>query len=389
MSLKYDLLLKGGLLIDPSQNINENLDIAFKNGKVASIKKSISTIKSEKTISVNKLIVTPGLIDIHTHVYWGGTSLGIDAEEFCRKSAVTTAVDTGSTGPGNFYGFRRHVIEKSAVKILAFLHISHAGIYAFSERVMVGESENLKMLDPISATEIIEANKDIIVGIKVRVGKNTSGNNGILPLEYALKVSEKTNLPIMVHIDEAPPEYGEVLKYMRKGDILTHCFRPSPNSPLGSNGEILPEVLDARERGVFFDVGHGMGSFCFDVTKTMIKKRFYPDTISSDIHKLCINGPAHDLLTTLSKFLNLGMPLYKVIESATKNASVALNRRTIGGLKEGSVGDAAILNIDTGHYKFSDVTGTNLIGNRRINLSAVVLNGSLWHSKNPNFSSRV
>ena len=389
MSLKYDLILKGGLLIDPSQNINENLDIAFKNGKVASIKKSISAIKSEKTISVNKLIVTPGLIDIHTHVYWGGTSLGIDAEEFCRKSAVTTAVDTGSTGPGNFYGFRRHVIEKSAVKILAFLHISHAGIYAFSERVMVGESENLKMLDPISATEIIEANKDIIVGIKVRVGKNTSGNNGILPLEYALKVSEKTNLPIMVHIDEAPPEYGEVLKYMRKGDILTHCFRPSPNSPLGSNGEILPEVLDARERGVFFDVGHGMGSFCFDVTKTMIKKRFYPDTISSDIHKLCINGPAHDLLTTLSKFLNLGMPLYKVIESATKNASVALNRRTIGGLKEGSVGDAAILNIDTGHYKFSDVTGTNLIGNRRINLSAVVLNGSLWHSKNPNFSSRV
>ena len=389
MSLKYDLILKGGLLIDPSQNINENLDIAFKNGKVASIKKSISAIKSEKTISVNKLIVTPGLIDIHTHVYWGGTSLGIDAEEFCRKSAVTTAVDTGSTGPGNFYGFRRHVIEKSAVKILAFLHISHAGIYAFSERVMVGESENLKMLDPISATEIIEANKDIIVGIKVRVGKNTSGNNGILPLEYALKVSEKTNLPIMVHIDEAPPEYGEVLKYMRKGDILTHCFRPSPNSPLGSNGEILPEVLDARKRGVFFDVGHGMGSFCFDVTKTMIKKRFYPDTISSDIHKLCINGPAHDLLTTLSKFLNLGMPLYKVIESATKNASVALNRRTIGGLKEGSVGDAAILNIDTGHYKFSDVTGTNLIGKRRINLSAVVLNGSLWHSKNPNFSSRV
>ena len=213
----------------------------------------------QKTISVNKLIVTPGLIDIHTHVYWGGTSLGIDAEEFCRKSAVTTAVDTGSTGPGNFYGFRRHVIEKSAVKILAFLHISHAGIYAFSERVMVGESENLKMLDPISATEIIEANKDIIVGIKVRVGKNTSGNNGILPLEYALQVSEKTNLPIMVHIDEAPPEYGEVLKYMRKGDILTHCFRPSPNSPLGSNGEILPEVLDARERGVFFEIYNQYG----------------------------------------------------------------------------------------------------------------------------------
>mgnify|MGYP001200080104 CR=1 FL=1 len=187
--------------------------------------------------------MTPGLIDLHTHVYWGGTSLGIDAEDFCRKSAVTTSVDTGSAGPGNFAGFRKHVIERSEVNILAFLHISHAGIYAFSDRVMVGESENMLLMDPKTAIEVIEANRDYIVGVKVRLGKNTSGKNGISPLNFAKTVASQTNLPLMVHIDEAPPSYSEVLDQMRASDILTHCFRPFPNSPLCSEKNILRSSL--------------------------------------------------------------------------------------------------------------------------------------------------
>ena len=172
--MTYDLLLRGGRVIDPSQKLDAVTDVAFADGTVARIGPAL---KPDPTTDVRELsgaIVTPGLIDLHTHLYWGGTSLGIDAEDFCRRSGVTTAVDTGSAGPGNFAGFRKHVIERSEVRILAYLHVSFAGIYAFSPRVMVGESEEIRLMAPIDAAEVANANRDIIVGIKVRVGAHAS-----------------------------------------------------------------------------------------------------------------------------------------------------------------------------------------------------------------------
>ena len=269
-------------------------------------------------------IVTPGLIDLHTHVYWGGTSLGIDAEEFCRTSGVTTAIDTGSAGPGNFAGFRKHVIEPSQVRILAYLHVSHAGIYAFSDRVMVGESEELRLMNPIDAVAVANANRDVVIGIKVRVGRGASGNSGIVPLDIALEVANEAGMPLMCHIDHPPPRYEEVLERLRPGDVLTHAFRPFPNSPATHQGTVKQEVLEARKRGVKFDIGHGKGSFAFKTARAMLANGFYPDTISSDVHTLCINGPAFDQVTTLSKFLCLGMPLNEVIAATTVNAAMAL-----------------------------------------------------------------
>src|SRR5437588_11867563 len=160
--MAFDLILKGGRVIDPSQNIDRVTDVAFSGGKVAKVGDNLGDASEVR--DVKGYIVTPGLIDLHTHVYWGGTSLGIDAEEFCRTSGVTTAIDTGSAGPGNFAGFRKHVIERSEVRILAYLHISFAGIYAFSHRVMVGESENIRLLAPADAVEVARANPDLIVG---------------------------------------------------------------------------------------------------------------------------------------------------------------------------------------------------------------------------------
>src|SRR5215204_778579 len=173
--MPFDLILRGGRVIDPSQKLDAVTDVAFAGGKVATVGSELKADPGTDVRDVSDYIVTPGLIDLHTHVYWGGTSLGIDAEEFCRTSGVTTAIDTGSAGPGNFAGFRRHVIERSEVRILAYLHVSFAGIYAFSPRVMVGESEEIRLLAPADAVEVANANRDVVVGIKVRVGAHASG----------------------------------------------------------------------------------------------------------------------------------------------------------------------------------------------------------------------
>jgi dihydroorotase len=380
--MTYDLLLRGGRVIDPSQKLDAVTDVAFADGTVARIGPAL---KHDPTTDVRELsgaIVTPGLIDLHTHVYWGGTSLGIDAEDFCRRSGVTTAVDTGSAGPGNFAGFRKHVIERSEVRILAYLHVSFAGIYAFSPRVMVGESEEIRLMAPIDAAEVANANRDIIVGIKVRVGAHASGRSGTVPLDIALQVAEEVGMPVMAHIDNPPPTYEEVLARLRPGDVLTHAFRPYPNAPSTAQGTVKQAVIEARRRGVLFDIGHGKGSFAFKTARAMLANGFMPDTISSDVHTLCINGPAFDQVTTMSKFLCLGMPLTDVIAASTVNAAFALKHPELGSLKPGSVGDATILSVKDGRFDYVDVVGERLEGNRRIVSDGVVIAGRWWYPKN-------
>jgi dihydroorotase len=377
--MTYDLILRGGRVIDPSQKLDAVTDVAFENGKVARVGPSLKGDAGTDVRDMAGAIVTPGLIDLHTHVYWGGTSLGIDAEDFCRQSGVTTAVDTGSAGPGNFAGFRKHVIEPSEVRILAYLHVSFAGIYAFSPRVMVGESEEIRLMAPIDAVEVANANRDIIVGIKVRIGARTSGRSGAAPLDIALQVAEEVGMPVMVHLDDPPPTYEEVIARLRPGDVLTHAFRPYPNTPATAQGSVKQAALDARRRGVLFDIGHGKGSFAFKTARVMLANGFLPDTISSDVHALCINGPAFDQVTTMSKFLCLGMPLIDVIAASTANAAFALKRPELGSLKPGSVGDATILSVKDGRFDYVDVVGEHLMGEQRIVSDGVVIAGRWWH----------
>src|SRR5688572_18563121 len=349
----YDLILKGGRVIDPSQNLDRVTDVAFSAGKVAKIGDGLDDASADVR-DLSGFIVSPGLIDLHTHVYWGGTSLGIDADAFCRDSGVTTSVDTGSAGPGNFAGFRKHVIEPSAVRILAYLHVSFAGIFGFSKTIMVGESENMKLMAPREAAEVADKNRDVIVGIKVRVGAHASGEQGAAPLNIALQVAEEVGMPVMCHIDHPPPSYEEVIGMLRSGDVLTHAFRPFPNAPCTSQGKVKAAVLEARARGVKFDIGHGKGSFAFKTARAMLANGFYPDTISSDVHTLCIDGPAYDQVTTLSKFLCMGMPLADVIAASTVNAAMALQRPELGSLKPGSVGDATLISIPQGQFDYVD-----------------------------------
>ena len=377
--MNHDLILKGARVIDPSQHHDGIADVAFADGRVSGFGGGLTAGPGTVVRDMAGAIVTPGLIDLHTHVYWGGSAISIDADEFCRVSGVTTSVDTGSAGPGNFAGFRRHVIERSQARILAYLHVSFAGIYAYAANVMVGESEDMRMMAPRDAVDVAEANRDVIVGIKVRVGRLASGSQGTAPLDIALQVAEETGLPLMAHIDHPPPSYEEVLAMLRPGDVLTHAFRPFPNSPVTAQGAIKPAVRAARERGVLFDIGHGKGSFAFKTARAMLAGGFLPDTISSDVHQLCVNGPAFDQVTTMSKMLCLGMSLTQVVAASTVNAAVALKRMEYGSLKVGSLGDATVIAVRDGAFDYVDVRGEHMTGAQRITSEGVVLRGKWWH----------
>ena len=371
----HDLILHGGRLIDPAQDIDATHDIAFSEGKVAAVAAHIDgPAKEERDVAGQ--IVAPGLIDLHTHVYWGGTSIGIDAAIIAERGGTTTLVDAGSAGPGNFLGFRHHVIEPSPVRILAFLNISFPGIFAYSPTVMVGECVDMRLLDLKECVRVIEEHRDLIVGVKVRVGRNAGGMNGAAPLDMAVAVAAETGLPVMAHLDDPPPSRNDVLSRLRPGDVLTHCFKPFPNTPLRSDGEIWEEVLGARDRGIVFDLGHGARSFGFGVARGMLAQGFVPDVISSDVHVLNVNGPVFDLLATLSKFHCLGLDLPTLLRTVTCAPAAVLRRPDLGTLQVGAAGDATVIAVKEGQFDYHDCFGEVLEGQHRLACEGVVQSGN-------------
>jgi len=375
----HDLILRGARVIDPSQNLDRITDVRFHGGRVAAIGDNLQSGAQTELRDVRGMVVTPGLIDLHTHVYWGGTAIGVDAVALARSSATATFVDAGTAGPGNFPGFRKHVIEPALpVRILPLLNLSFAGIFAFSDTVMVGECEDLRLLDLNHCVRVAREHADLVVGIKVRVGRGASGASGIAPMDMALEVAEATGLPLMAHLDHPPPSRLDVMSRLRKGDILTHCFRPFPNAPTHPGGGVRPEVLAARARGVIFDIGHGAGSCGFGTARAMLGAGFKPDVISSDVHILSINGPAFDLLQTLAKFHALGMTLTEVIACGTVNAARAIRRPELGTLQVGAVGEASIFEILNQSTEHKDVLGEVITTDKRFVARGLVLEGRWW-----------
>lgn len=370
-----DLVLAGGRVLDPGAALDQVADVGFKAGRIA----SVADTTSASRFDVAGCLVIPGAIDFHAHVYWGGTPLGINADALARRSGTTTWVDAGSAGAGNLPGFRRHVVERQDTRVLVFLHVSFAGIFGFSREVMVGESCDLRLLEPAVCAKAARDHPELVRGVKVRVGRHTSGTHGLLPLQLALEAAELASLPLMCHIDEPPPRLEEVLALLRPGDVLTHCFRPAPNAPALSSGRVREGVLAARERGVSFDIGHGMGSFAFATAEAMLAQGFAPDVISSDVHALCIDGPAFDNLATMSKLLGLGMPLIEIVRAVTATPAKLLRRPDLGSLKVGATGDATVLKIEAGNFKAADATGATRVYPQRFKLRAIVVAGRLWH----------
>lgn len=376
--MPYDLLLRGGHVIDPAVGLEGKRDVAFADGRVVAVETELPVENARQVIDAESCIVTPGLIDLHSHVFWGGTPLGVCADALAVRSGTTTFVDAGSAGAGNFLGFRKHVIEPSRARILAFVNISFPGIFGFSNRVMVGECGDLRLCDPREAVAAIRDNSDIVVGVKVRSGRVAGGSSGIAPVEMALEAADKAQLPLMAHIDEPPPGRLEVLHRLRAGDVLTHCYRPFPNAPVDGAGRIRADMIAARERGIVFDIGHGMGSFDFSVAHTMITEGFAPDVISSDLHLFCADGPAFDLLTCMSKLLVLGMPLVEVIRAVTERPAAAIGRTELGTLAVGTPGDASVLNLQEGRFSYRDVAGQSVEGKERLVSQGIVIGGAWW-----------
>ncbi|HEY4471400.1 MAG TPA: amidohydrolase/deacetylase family metallohydrolase, partial [Stellaceae bacterium] len=245
--------------------------------------------------------------------------------------------------------------------------------------VMVGEAADLRLIDPRECVRVINAHRDLIVGVKVRVGRGAGGASGIAPLEMALEVAEEVGLPVMAHLDHPPPSRLDVLSRLRRGDILTHCFRPFPNAPVTPDGRVREEALEARRRGVVFDIGHGSGSFGFATAEHMLEAGFLPDAISSDVHTMSVNGPAYDQLVTMGKFLALGLDLATVIGAGSAAPAAALGRADLGRLSVGAVGDASVLELIEGEVEYRDVLGETRRGRQRLAARGLVIGGRWWH----------
>jgi dihydroorotase len=378
--MQYDLLLKGGELLDPAQQLRARRDVAFAGGKVAAVEENIDASQAKESVDCSAMLVAPGMIDLHVHVYWGVSHYGIWPDTHCVAKGVTTAVDAGSAGADTFPGFRKFIIDASATRLFAHLNISAQGMLDAD----VGELMDIRFARVDRALQTIEANRDVILGVKVRLTKNAlvSEAAGIRPLHLAREAADAAGLPIMVHPQDAwTDSLDDILAVMGKGDILTHCFHNHECGIFDSHGKIRDSVHAAIERGVIFDVGHGAGSFSWDVVESALNQGIQPTTISSDLHIYNVNGPVFDLATTAAKFLYLGLPLEETLAKVTAvPAEVIHMQNEIGTLAPGAWGDAVVFRLESGEFPLIDSLGVTRTGRQRLVPVQTIRAGAVYHA---------
>ena len=358
----FDLLITGARVIDPAQNLATVADIAIRNGRVAQIGQNLPRDKAAQQIDASGKLITPGLVDLHAHVYPQGSAIGLPADELAQFTATTTFVSAGDAGGNNFSAFKHYIQAQARSRMYAFIHISSIGLAGFP----VGEMKNLEYGNIDLAARTLDENQEIALGIKVRESLDVVGENGIEPLRRAREAAERSGVKgarVMCHIGNAPGDLGALLDLLRPGDILTHVYSGAGNNTV-QNGKVIAAALEAKKRGVLIDVGHGGGSFDFTVALPALEQGLTPDTISSDLHAYSGNSPSIPYLPqVMSKFLTLGFSLEQVIAMATNRPGEIIGREPLlGTLKPGAWADIAIFDVVDKPVEWLDTRGNKRAG---------------------------
>ena len=378
---QYDLLIQGGHLVDAKNQISAIRDIAVKNGKIAAVAPHIDSATALKIVPVKGLYVTPGLIDIHVHVYASTgekTSYAGDnsvwPDDFTFRTGVTTVADAGSSGYKNFEDFKEHIIDRSKTRVFAFINIVGAGMRGPKYE------DNLHDMDPEPAAAMAKKYPADVVGFKTA---HYSGPEWT-PVENAVKAGTEANIPVMVDFGANKPERPiDVLltQKLRPGDIYTHCYSGLRNE-LDAAGKVNRGMIQGRKRGVFFDVGHGGGSFAWRIAVPALQQGFLPDSISSDLHIGSMNAGMKDMLNIMGKFLAMGMSVDDVIKWSTWNPAKEIHHEEIGNLSVGAPADIAVLSVDKGSFGFTDMYGARMNSTRRLECQLTISNGKIVYDLN-------
>ncbi len=360
---RYDLIISGGEVLDPSRGPRTRLDIGITRGRIRAVQPSLPADRAMRVLPVPGMLVVPGLVDLHAHVYPHGSAIGLPPDELVPLTATTTYVSAGDAGANNVSGFAHWVAAQARTRVFGFVHIANMGLAGFP----VGEMLNIDYADVERTAAALVEFSELLIGVKVRQSKAIVGTNGLQPLQLAIEAAERsgTGAPVMCHIGDVPGDLSTLLDLLRPGDVLTHTYSGTGNN-IVRDGRLLPAVMEAQQRGVLMDVGHGGGSFEFRIARPALEQGLLPDTISSDLHAVSVNTPGTPVLPwVMSKFLALGMDLEEVVRRATSSPASVIDRvEGLGTLAIGAPADVSVLQVVEEPVTFLDTAREELRGDR-------------------------
>ena len=379
--MQYDLVVTGGEVLDPGGGLKGTMDIGIAGGKIAAVAPSLPAGSARREISAKGLLVTPGLVDIHAHVFVNAHDMGGRTDHFCRSTGVTTLCDAGSAGSANFAGLRQVLDSAVRTRVRAFVNLSAIGITGTSRG---GELAHFPYADPEGCARTIAENPDRAIGVKLRYGPGLVWEYTTAPVKLARQTAAAAGVPLMIHITDSPIPLPEILAEMAPGDIVTHCYHGRANGIMGEEKQfVLKEVVEAQRHGIVFDCAHGRNHFNFRMIEKALDQGFLPDTISTDLTTTsATRGPVWDLTTTMSKLLHFGMSLDQVVLRATAAPARILGQEgTVGTLKPGANADIAILELRDGAFELTDSDGSTITARRRLFARTTIKDGRIWYER--------
>ena len=379
--MTYDLLIQGGEVCDPAAGLRGAMDVAIAGGKIVAVAPSLPASEARQTIGAKGRLVTPGLIDIHAHVFVNAHDMGGHTDHFCKASGVTTLCDAGSTGSATFAGLRQVLDRDVRTRVRAFVNLSAIGITGTSRG---GELSHFPYADPEGCARTIAENPDLAIGVKLRYGPGLVWEYTTEPVKMARRTAAMAGVPLMIHITDSPIPLPEILAEMAPGDIITHCYHGRANGIMGQEKQfVLKEVVEAQRHGIIFDCAHGRNHFSFPMIEKALDQGFLPDTISTDLTVTsATRGPVFDLPTTMTKLLHFGMSFDDLVTRATSApAKIMGYEGTVGTLRPGANADVTIIELRDEPVQLRDSDGNTVTAKRRLLPQVTVKDGRVWHER--------